>query len=91
MTTRLAVLAALATVVAATVVIAASGGSQTQPRPSAPAPASLSRHHFWLVRSGQTLSEIASRTAVASETIRRLNPRLDLAVLHAGEKVLVRP
>ena len=40
-----------------------------------------------VVRSGDTLSAIASRTGVAVETIQRLNPTVDPQALQTGQRL----
>jgi LysM repeat protein len=50
-----------------------------------------SRHHFWIVRSNQTLSEIVDRTGVSLGRIEALNPHLNPGALQMGQRIRIRP
>jgi LysM repeat protein len=89
----LAPLSLLATVTAVALIVTGSGtspqASSAQPAPAV-ATTPKSSHHYWIVHTGHTLSEIASRTGVPVQRIRALNPGKDLDTLHPGERVKVR-
>jgi len=84
---------ALIAVAVATIALAAGGGggsSTATTSTTAPAP-NKSRHRFWIVRAGQSLSLISARTGVPQAQIRQLNPGQDLGALRLRQKVRVRP
>ncbi len=87
----LAVLAAIAAVI--TGASGASGGAPSPgTAPSVPVRSGGNSHrHFWVVKSGQSLSEIAVREHQSADAIRRLNPGKDLGRLQTGQLVRVRP
>jgi LysM repeat protein len=92
------ILAPASLVAAFTAVVLILTGSGTSPqassaetaRPATTRAAPKSHRHFWIVHTGQTLSEIASRTGVPAARIRALNPGKDLDTLQPGERVKVR-
>jgi len=49
------------------------------------------RAHTYVVRSGDTLSEIATRTGVSVDRLQRLNPGLDPQALTPGATVKLTP
>jgi LysM repeat protein len=49
------------------------------------------RKHFYVVKPGDVLSQIAIKTGVPLETIQRLNPTVDAQSLHAGQKLKLTP
>jgi predicted Zn-dependent protease len=76
-------------VAVAWIVFTSSRGSPGPMRP-ATAVARASRHHFWIVRQGQTLSAIAARTSVSISQLHRLNAGRDINTLRPGQFVRVR-
>jgi LysM repeat protein len=89
----LAPLSLLASFTAVVLIVTGSGQSpqtsSAQPA-AATAPAPKSDRHYWIVHTGHTLSEIATRTGVPAQRIRALNPGKDLETLHPGERIKVR-
>jgi len=45
------------------------------------------RRRAYVVKSGDTLSAISIKTGVSMLTIKRLNPKIDVETLHAGQRV----
>jgi LysM repeat protein len=89
----MAPVALLAAVVGIVVVIVASqtGGGTSPARTSRPAVHRTVHHkprpHMVVVRSGDTLSAIATRTGVAVEAIPQLNPDVDPQALQTGQRL----
>jgi LysM domain-containing protein len=89
---RAAAAVALAAVVVAIVLVVDAHRQPASQAPQIAAPARpRSRHHFWIVRPNQTLSEIVSRTGVSLARIEQLNPRLNPGALQTGQLIRVRP
>jgi LysM repeat protein len=89
-------LALLAVSVGIAVVIASSGSGTPAPaRTSRPAshraPHRAARPRTVVVRAGDTLSAIASRTGVTLDALQRLNPGVDPQALHAGQRLKLAP
>jgi LysM repeat protein len=86
-------LALIAAIVGIVVVIAASqtGGDSTSVRANRPAVHRTvhrkPRPHVVVVRAGDTLSAISSRTGVAIETLQALNPGVDPQTLQTGQRL----
>jgi Tfp pilus assembly protein FimV len=86
-------LALVAAAVGIVVVVAASqpGGDTTPVRASRPPAHRIVHHkprpHIVVVRSGDTLSAISSRTGVALETLQALNPNVDPQALQTGQRL----
>jgi Tfp pilus assembly protein FimV len=57
------------------------------PRPAPPKPAP---RHVYVVRAGDTLTAIATRTGVPLDRLRTLNPQLQPTALFIGEKIRLR-
>jgi len=92
-------LALAAAVVAVVVVIAASGSGSSPGTSSAAAPPVHARHahhhraapRFYVVKAGDTLSVISSRTGVSLERIQALNPQVDPQALQTGQRLKLSP
>jgi LysM repeat protein len=91
-------LALLAAVIAVVVVVQASGsGSSTStPAPTRTIATQPARHvrsppRSYVVKAGDTLTVIASRTGVSLETIQRLNPSVDPQALQTGQRLKLSP
>jgi LysM repeat protein len=69
----------------------ASQGSTSTQAPAAKKTsktAKKSRHRrAYVVKPGDTLSAISIKTGVTLDTIKRLNPKIDVETLHAGQRV----
>lgn len=95
---RLGAALALAAAAVATAMVV-QGSSRTHPHAASTTGATSARTtgakrpraHFWIVRPGQTLSEIVLRTGVSTAEIERLNPGLNPDSLLIGQRVRVRP
>jgi LysM repeat protein len=89
-------LALVAAVVSIVVVIAASqtGGDSATVRAGRPAVHRTVHHkprpRTVVVRAGDTLSAISTRTGVAIETLQALNPNVDPQALQTGERLKLR-
>lgn len=96
-------LALLAVLLALALVIHASGGSSSSTAPASSG-ASTSSHRSsktrrpaspprktYVVRSGDSLSIIASRTGISTARLTALNPKLDPQSLQVGERIKLRP
>ncbi len=59
-------------------------GYPLEPRPKPLGPL------FWTVRSGQSFGSIADQTAISIATLEALNPQLQPATLHPGDRVRLR-
>ena len=71
---------------------ASSGNGSTQQTTSTKGTSKKStkarkRRRAYVVKSGDTLSAISIKTGVSMLTIKRLNPKIDVETLHAGQRV----
>jgi Tfp pilus assembly protein FimV len=94
----LAPIALAATIGASYLIVhhALNAGTARSARPSATVPVSLrprgrySRHAFYRVKPGDTLSAIAAKTGVPLATLEQLNPKLNPNALQVGQRLRLR-
>ncbi|MCQ2550961.1 MAG: peptidoglycan DD-metalloendopeptidase family protein [Clostridia bacterium] len=44
---------------------------------------------YYKIKKGDTISGIAKRKHISIKTIRKLNPKLDIGLIHSGQKILI--
>jgi LysM repeat protein len=96
----LAPLALVAAAIGIVVVVGTSGSSSTAPGSPTPVSDTIAhrhahraklRPHSYVVRPGDTLTAIATRTGVTIDTIQQLNPSVDPQTLRTGERLKLTP
>ena|SRR5689334_524680 len=65
-------------------------GSGKHPTRAQTRPTAQHRHQLYVVRAGDTIEGISSRTGVPQATILRLNPKASPTALFIGEKLRLR-
>jgi hypothetical protein len=70
------------------VIVTALGGSNTTSRPTSSSVAATRRlPPYWIVRPGQTYSQIAAKTGLSVDQLERLNPSTDPYSLVPGQRL----
>ena len=57
---------------------------------TAPTPGNSGQHVKWTVKTGDTLSSIATQFGTTVHELERLNPSIDPAALQIGQQIVVR-
>jgi len=84
---------ALLAVIAATALVLRSGLHKHDSATTTPTiPAAIVRHHtrhkkFYVVKGGDTMSQISVKTGVPIATLRALNPAVDPSALQLGQRL----
>jgi LysM repeat protein len=67
-----------------------SAATQTSTAASSPSSRHYAKVKFYVVKSGDSLTSIASKTGVAITTLEALNPKVDPNSLQTGQRVRLR-